>query len=169
MNFQQLRYIVEVERNGLNVSEAAETLFTSQPGVSKQIRALEEELGVAIFVRHGKRIVDVTEPGREVLNIARRVLADADNLQRVGEEFRNEGQGRLSIATTHTQARYKLPRVIAEFTRRYPKVRLELHQGSPSQVCDMVLSGDADLVIATEAISDYPDLVMLPCYQWNRG
>ena len=169
MNFQQLRYIVEVERNGLNVSEAAETLFTSQPGVSKQIRALEEELGVAIFVRHGKRIVDVTEPGREVLNIARRVLADADNLQRVGEEFRNEGQGRLSIATTHTQARYKLPRVIAEFTRRYPKVRLELHQGSPSQVCDMVLSGDADLVIATEAISDYPDLLMLPCYQWNRG
>ena len=168
MNLQQLRYIVEVQRHGLNVSDAAEALFTSQPGVSKQIRALEDELGVAVFVRHGKRIVDVTAPGREVLNIARRILADVDNLHQVGDDFRNETQGRLSIATTHTQARYMLPKAIAEFTRRYPGVRLELHQGSPRQVCDMVIGGDADLAIATEAIADYPDLVMLPCYQWNR-
>lgn len=168
MNLQQLRYIVEVERRGLNVSDAAEALFTSQPGVSKQIRALEDELGVAVFVRHGKRIIDVTEPGREVLAIAQRVLRDVDNLREVGDDFRNEKQGRLSVATTHTQARYILPRVIGEFTRRYPGVRLELHQGSPRQVCDMVISGEADLVIATEAIAEYDELVMLPCYQWNR-
>lgn len=168
MNLQQLRYIVEVERQGLNVSEAAEALFTSQPGVSKQIRALEEELGVPIFLRHGKRIVGVSEPGREVLSIAQRVLRDVDNLAQVGEDFRNEKVGRLSIATTHTQARYMLPKVIAEFTRKYPGVSLELHQGSPRQVCDMVLNGEADLVIATEAIAEYDELVMLPCYQWNR-
>jgi len=168
MNIQQLRYIVEVERQGLNVSDAAEALFTSQPGVSKQIRALEEELGVAVFVRHGKRIVDVSAPGREVLAIAQRILRDVDNLAQVGEDFRNEKEGRLSIATTHTQARYALPKVIAEFTRKYPGVRLELHQGSPRQVCEMVINGEADLAIATEAIAEYDELVMLPCYQWNR-
>jgi len=168
MNIQQLRYIVEVERQGLNVSDAADALFTSQPGVSKQIRALEEELGVAVFVRHGKRIVDVSAPGREVLAIAQRILRDVDNLAQVGEDFRNEKEGRLSIATTHTQARYALPKVIADFTRKYPGVRLELHQGSPRQVCEMVINGEADLAIATEAIADYDELVMLPCYQWNR-
>ncbi|QID16712.1 HTH-type transcriptional regulator CysB [Nitrogeniibacter mangrovi] len=168
MNIQQLRYIVEVERQGLNVSDAAEALFTSQPGVSKQIRALEEELGVAVFVRHGKRIVDVSAPGREVLAIAQRILRDVDSLAQVGEDFRNERQGRLSVATTHTQARYVLPKVIAEFSRKYPAVSLELHQGSPRQVCEMVINGEADLAIATEAIADYDELVMLPCYQWNR-
>ena len=168
MNLQQLRYVFEVSRHGFNVSEAAEALFTSQPGVSKQIRLLEEELGIEIFARHGKRLIGITEPGAEVLAIAERVLRDVDNLRLVGEEFTNETRGRLSIATTHTQARYALPPVVQEFLKRYPDVRLELHQGSPRQVCEMVLSGDADIAIATEAIADFDDLVMLPCYQWNR-
>lgn len=168
MNLQQLRYIHEVARRGLNVSDAADALFTSQPGVSKQIRLLEAELGVEIFARHGKRLVAVTEPGRAVLAIAERMLRDMDNLQQVGQEFSNESAGTLSVATTHTQARYVLPRVVRDFLQRYPKVRLELHQGNPQQVCDMVLKGSADIAIATEAIADNPELVMLPCYQWNR-
>ena len=168
MNLQQLRYIHEVARRGLNVSEAADALFTSQPGVSKQIRQLEAELGIEIFERHGKRLVAVTEPGRAVLGIAERVLRDVDNLQQVGDEFANENVGELSIATTHTQARYVLPQVIRDFMRRYPQVRLSLHQGNPRQVCEMVLDGTADIAIATEAIADYDELLMLPCYQWNR-
>jgi LysR family cys regulon transcriptional activator len=169
MNIQQLRYVFEISRRNLNVSDAAEALFTSQPGISKQIRLLEEELGVDIFVRHGKRLTGITEPGREVLAIAARVLRDLDNLRQVGREFAAEDVGQLTIATTHTQARYALPPVVAEFTRRYPKVRLVLHQGNPTQVCDEVASGAADIAIATEAIEGYPDLVSLPCYQWNRG
>jgi LysR family transcriptional regulator, cys regulon transcriptional activator len=168
MNLQQLRYIYEVARCGLNVSDAAEALFTSQPGVSKQIRQLESELGVEVFVRHGKRLVGVTEPGRQVLAIAERMLRDVDNLREVGDEFSNEAQGGLSIATTHTQARYVLPPVIRAFMQRYPQVKLSLHQGSPRQVCEMALAGEAHIAIATEAIADYDDLVMLPCYQWNR-
>lgn len=168
MNLQQLRYVYEVARHGFNVSEAADALFTSQPGVSKQIRLLEDELGVEVFARHGKRLIGFTDPGRQVLSIAERVLRDLDNLRQVGEEFSNEASGRLSIATTHTQARYVLPKVIAAFMQRYPAVKLELHQGSPRQVCDMVLAGEADIAIATEAIAEYDELVMLPCYQWNR-
>lgn len=150
------------------MSDAADALFTSQPGVSKQIRLLEAELGVEIFARHGKRLVAVTEPGRAVLAIAERMLRDMDNLFQVGEEFSNESAGTLSIATTHTQARYVLPGVVRDFMQHYPRVRLELHQGNPRQVCDMVLGGTADLTIATEAIADNPELVTLPCYQWNR-
>ena len=168
MNLQQLRYIHEVARRGLNVSDAADALFTSQPGVSKQIRQLETELGVEIFERHGKRLVDVSEPGRAILAIAERILKDIDNLQQVGDEFSNEAAGSLSIATTHTQARYMLPQVVHAFLRSYPQVKLSLHQGSPRQVCEMVLEGSADIAIATEAIADYDELVMLPCYQWNR-
>ncbi len=168
MNLQQIKYIYEVSRRGLNVSDAAEALFTSQPGVSKQIRVLEDELGVEIFIRHGKRIIGVTEPGRQILAIAERMLRDMDNLKQVGDEFSKEASGNLTIATTHTQARYVLPRVIQEFARRYPGVRLAIHQGSPTQVCDYVLSGEADLAIATEAIDQFDKLVMLPCYHWNR-
>ncbi|MDT3672316.1 MAG: HTH-type transcriptional regulator CysB [Aromatoleum sp.] len=168
MNLQQLRYIHEVARRGLNVSEAAEALFTSQPGVSKQIRLFESELGVDVFVRHGKRLVAITDPGRQVLAIAERVLRDVDNLRQVGDEFTNEVAGSLSIATTHTQARYVLPRIVRDFMQRFPQVKLSLHQGSPQQVCAMVMSGEADLALATEAIAEYEDLVMLPCYQWNR-
>jgi LysR family cys regulon transcriptional activator len=168
MNLQQLKYVREVVRCGLNVSDAADSLYTSQPGVSKQIRLLEEELGVEIFVRRGKRIVDLTEPGRQVVAIADRLLRDIDNLKQVGNEFSDQAAGRLAIATTHTQARYALPRVIQQFAQRYPAVRLSLRQGSPSEICSYVLSGEADIAIATEAIEHYDDLVMLPCYQWNR-
>ncbi len=169
MNVQQLRYVFEVARRGLNVSEAANALFTSQPGVSKQIRLLEEELGVDIFVRHGKRMTGITEPGRQVLAIAERMLRDMENMRQVGQEFSNEASGSLTIATTHTQARYALPPVIQRFVEAYPNVRLSLRQGSPTQISELVLSGEADIAIATEAIDQYEDLVMLPCYQWNRS
>ncbi len=168
MKLQQLRYICEVARQNLNLSNAAEALFTSQPGISKQVRSLEEELGVDIFVRHGKRVVAVTEPGKAILEIAQRVLMDVENLRQVGEEFTGEDSGHLTIATTHTQARYALPSVIQRFTKRYPGVRLSLRQGSPTQISELVTSGEADIAIATEAIELYEDLVMLPCYQWNR-
>ena len=141
---------------------------TSQPGVSKQIRLLEEELGVEIFVRHGKRLVAITEPGGRCWRSPSACILDVDNLRQVGAEFSNEASGSLSIATTHTQARYALPPVIQAFVTRYPNVRLSLHQGSPRQVCEYVLSGEADIAIATEAIAEEGSLVMLPCYQWNR-
>ena len=168
MKLQQLRYLSEVARRGLNVSEAAEALHTSQPGVSKQIRALEDELGVQVFVRHGKRLVEVTEPGKAVIAIAERIIAEAQNLRRAGEEFANEKLGTLTIATTHTQARYSLPKAVTAFKRRYPKVQLVIHQGNPTQICEQVLAGDADLCVATEAIALYPDLISMPVYQWNR-
>ena len=142
MKLQQLRYICEVARQNLNLSSAAEVLHTSQPGISKQIRSLEEELGVDIFVRHGKRVVAVTEPGKAILDIAQRILKDAENLKQVGEQFTEEDKGRLTIATTHTQARYALPHVVQRFTKRYPDVRLSLRQGSPTQISEMVASGE---------------------------
>jgi LysR family cys regulon transcriptional activator len=168
MKLQQLRCLTEVARRGLNVSEAAEALHTSQPGVSKQIRALEDELGVQVFVRHGKRLVSVTEPGKAVVAIAERILAEAQNLRRAGEEFANDQLGTLTIAATHTQARYALPKAVAAFKRRYPKVELLIHQGNPTQICEQVLAGEADMGVATEMISLYPELVSLPVYQWNR-
>ena len=168
MKLQQLRYLSEVARRGLNVSEAAEALHTSQPGVSKQIRALEDELGIQVFVRHGKRLVEITEPGKAVIAIAERILAEAHNLRRAGEEFANEKLGTLTIATTHTQARYSLPRSVTAFKRRYPKVQLVIHQGNPTQICEQVLAGEADLCVATEAIALYPDLISMPVFQWNR-
>ena len=168
MKLQQLRCLTEVARRGLNVSEAAEALHTSQPGVSKQIRALEDELGVEVFVRHGKRLVAITEPGKAVIAIAERMLAEAQNLRRAGEEFANDQLGTLTIAATHTQARYALPKAVAAFKRQYPKVELRIHQGNPTQICEQVLTGEADMGVATEMISEYPDLVSLPVYQWNR-
>jgi LysR family cys regulon transcriptional activator len=168
MKLQQLRYLTEIARRGLNVSEAADALHTSQPGVSKQIRALEEELGIEVFVRHGKRLVSITEPGKAVIAIAERILAEANNLRRAGEEFANEKIGTLTVAATHTQARYALPNAVADFKKRYPKVQLRIHQGNPTQICEQVLAGEADFCVATEAISLYPELVSLPVYQWNR-
>ena len=168
MKLQQLRFLVEVARSGLNVSQAAENLHTSQPGVSKQVRLLEEELGVDIFVRNGKRVVAVTEGGQRILAIAERVLIEADNLRRAGREVADPDAGTLVVATTHTQARYRLPDVIRSFRARYPRVSFKLHQGNPVQVAEEVVSGRADLAIATEALDRFPDLVMLPCYQWNR-
>ncbi len=168
MKLQQIRYACEVARRGLNVSAAASALHTSQPGISKQVKSLEDELGVEIFVRHGKRIASITEPGKTVLAIAERLLAEAANLKRAGAEFANEKRGTLTIATTHTQARYTLPQAVTAFKKRYPDVTLVLHQGNPTQVCEMVRAGEADLAIATEAIAEYPELVSLPCYRWNR-
>lgn len=168
MKLQQLRFLVEVARSGLNVSQAAENLHTSQPGVSKQVRLLEEELGLDIFIRNGKRVVGVTEGGARILQIAQRVLQEADNLRQAGREVANPGAGTLTVATTHTQARYRLPAVIARFREDWPDVNFILHQGNPVQVAEEVLAGRADLAIATEALDRYSDLVMLPCYQWNR-
>src|SRR3954470_8927758 len=168
MKLQQLRCLAEVARRGLNVSEAAEALHTSQPGVSKQIRALEDELGIQVFTRHGKRLVAITEPGKAVVAIAERILNEAQNLRRAGEEFANDNLGTLTIAATHTQARYALPKAVAALKRRYPKVELVIHQGNPTQICEQVMAGEADMGVATEAIADYPELVSLPVYQWNR-
>ncbi|MBS0319656.1 MAG: HTH-type transcriptional regulator CysB [Proteobacteria bacterium] len=168
MNLQQIRYLIAVVDHGLNVSDAADALYTSQPGVSKQIRQLEDELGVTVFVRQGKRLASMTPAGEVVVATARRALREIQNMKRVADEFRAEDTGVLVIATTHTQARYVLPRVLPAFAARYPKVRVVLHQGNPRQVAESTASGDVDLGIATEALGDYPDLVLLPCYTWNR-
>ena len=168
MNLQQLRFLNEIVRQGLNISDAASALYTSQPGVSKQIKLLEEELGIEIFVRNGKRIVAITEPGKAVLEIAQRMLHDAGNLKQVAEEFHSQDSGSLTIATTHTQARYALPPIVKQFTKFYPEVKLGLHQGSPTQIAELVLSGEADIGIATESLALYDELVTLPCYEWHH-
>jgi LysR family cys regulon transcriptional activator len=169
MNFQQLRYVRETVRRNLNLTEAAKALHTSQPGVSKQIRELEEELGVDIFVRHGRRFTRLTPPGEELIGIIEKILLQADNLKRVGENYAAEESGRLTIATTHTQARYALPRVIAAFRAHFPKVRLSLQQGNPTAVARWVVSGEADIGIATESLDHYPELVALPGYRWTHS
>lgn len=169
MKLQQLRYLVEVSRCGLNVSEAAEVLYTSQPGVSKQIKLLEDELGVVVFERSGKRLTAITEPGKRVLEIAGRILREVANIKRVSEEYAGGDTGSLVIATTHTQARYALPAVVKQFVERHPDVRLSMHQGSPRQIAEWTLKGEADIAIATEALDQYPQLVMLPCYQWGHS
>jgi LysR family cys regulon transcriptional activator len=168
MKFHQLRYVHEVARQNLNISQAAEALHTSQPGVSKQIQLLEEELNLQIFQRNGKRLTGVTEPGRIILDLAERVMREMENIKRVGDEFTHEATGALTIATTHTQARYRLPAAVKTFMEQFPEVRLTIHQGNPTQVAEQVAHGEADIGIATEAISNYEKLVCLPCYQWNR-
>ena len=168
MNLQQLRYLQEIVRHGLNISETALALHTSQPGISKQIKLLEVELGIEIFVRNGKRITAITEPGKAILAIAQRMLQDGNNLKQVGEEFSAQDSGTLTIATTHTQARYALPPIVKQFIKRYPKVKLNLHQGSPTQIAQQVLSGEADIAIATESLALYDELVTLPCYEWHH-
>jgi len=155
MNFQQLRSVRETVRCGFNLTEVASVLHTSQPGISRQIRELEDELGVEIFVRAGKRLTGLTPPGETVLPIVERLLLDADNLRRAGAEFNAQMSGRLSIAATHSQARYALPAVVRDFRQLYPQVTLNLHQGSPKQVAEMLLSGEADIGIATEALAHY--------------
>lgn len=169
MNFQQLRSVREAVRCGFNLTEVARTLHTSQPGVSRQIRELEEELGVDLFVRAGKRLTTLTEVGAMIVPIVENMLNDAENLRRAGEEFTRQNSGRLSIAATHSQARYALPGAIRDFRERYPKVTLNLHQGSPSQVAEMLISGEADIGIATEALTEYDQLVALPGYRWTHS
>ena len=168
MNLQQLRYLQEIVRHGLNISDTAHALYTSQPGISKQIKLLEAELGIEIFVRNGKRITAITEPGKAILDIAQRMLHDGNNLKQVGQEFSAQDSGTLTIATTHTQARYALPPIVKQFIKRYPKVKLNLHQGSPTQIAQQVLSGEADIAIATESLALYDELVTLPCYEWHH-
>jgi len=168
MNIQQLRYVSEVARQNLNVSEAAEALHTSQPGVSKQIRALEDELGVSIFVRQGRRFTALTDAGREIVAAVDRILGEISNLRSVGEEFAHHAKGSLAVGVTHTQARYALPPVVTAFKKRFPDVKLKLLQGNPRQLAKMVLGGEADLAIATEALAEYPELVTLPCYRWHH-
>lgn len=168
MKLQQLRYFSEIVDRGLNVSEAALAIHTSQPGVSKQVRLLEEELGLSLFERSGKRLVALTEPGRAVLEMARRMLRDAENIRRLSTDMTVEDGAELTIATTHTQARYALPSVLRRFIDRHPGVRLNLRQGNPQQVAQFVLDGEADVAIATEALDHYEELVTLPCYQWNH-
>jgi LysR family cys regulon transcriptional activator len=168
MNLQQLHFLNEIVRNDLRISKAAESLYISQPGISKQIKQLEDELGVQIFVRNGKRIVAVSEPGKAVLEIAQRMLHDAGNLKQVAQEFHSQDSGNLIIATTHTQARYALPPVVKQFIKRYPKVKLGLHQGNPTQIAEQVLNREADIAIATESLSNYNKLLTLPCFDWHH-
>lgn len=169
MKLNQLRYICEVARRGLNVSAAAEALYTSQPGVSKQIRLLEDELGLQIFVRSGKQLSAVTPAGQEIIAEAEQILQKVRNIRAIAQEHREENRGSLSIATTHTQARHALPPVVATFRKRYPKVSLHMHQGTPMQIADLAARGSVDFAIATEALELFEDLVMLPCYRWNRS
>ena len=169
MKLQQLRYIVEVQNNNLNVSATAEALFTSQPGISKQVRMLEDELGIQIFGRSGKHLTHVTSPGQEVINIATEILSKVEAIKAVAREHTQPDEGKLRIATTHTQARYALPEIIQGFMKKYPKVTLHMSQGTPSQISDAASKGEADFAIATESFHLYNDLIMLPCYHWNRS
>jgi LysR family transcriptional regulator, cys regulon transcriptional activator len=168
MNLHQFRFVQEAVRRNLNLTEAAKALHTSQPGVSKAIIELEEELGVDIFARHGKRLKRVTEPGEHVLQSIAIIMREVSNLKRIGEQFSAQDSGTLSIATTHTQARYVLPHAVAKLRSSYPKVHISLHQATPHEVARMVLEEQAEIGMATESLADYPDLVTLPCYEWEH-
>ncbi len=169
MKLQQLRYIWEVAHHELNVSVTAQSLYTSQPGISKQIRLLEDELGVEIFARSGKHLTHVTPAGEAIIKMAGEMLRKADSIKQVAQEFNDDHKGALSIATTHTQARYALPSVIEHFIRDYPEVSLHMHQGTPIQISEMAADGTVDFAIATEALELFGDLIMMPCYRWNRA
>jgi LysR family cys regulon transcriptional activator len=168
MNFQQLRSIREAARRNFNLTEVANALFTSQPGVSRQIRELEDELGVVIFERNGKRLTGLTEPGKGILKIVDRLLVEAENLQQASMEYAGQKSGTLTVAATHTQARYALPKVVQAFRADFPDVRIALQQSAPDHIAEWVLSGKADIGIATEGLSQFPDLVSFPCYRWRH-
>ncbi len=169
MKLQQLKYIVEVVNHNLNVSATAESLYTSQPGISKQIRLLEEELGIQIFERSGKHLINATAAGDEIIEISRQILARVESIKSVAGEYNDPEMGVLNISTTHTQARYALPDVIKGFAQRYPQVALNMHQGTPTQMAQAIAKGTVDFVIATEALHLYQDAIMLPCYHWERS
>ena len=168
MNLHQFRFVQEAVRRNLNLTEAAKALHTSQPGVSKAIIELEDELGIEIFSRHGKRLKRVTEPGQHVLKSIELILREVGNLKRIGDQYSKEDSGTLSIATTHTQARYVLPEKVASLRTAFPKVNISLHQGAPDQVARMLIDEVAEIGIATESLAEYPELVTLPCYQWQH-
>lgn len=169
MKIQQLKYIWEVANHDLNVSATAESLFTSQPGVSKQIRMLEDELDVQIFQRNGKHLTEITPAGRVIIEMAGEILDKVEGVKRVADEFSNKRQGDLSIATTHTQARYVLPDIIEDFIKLYPDISLHMHQGTPVQISELASKGTVDFAIATEALELFDNLIMMPCYRWNRS
>lgn len=169
MKLQQLRYIWEVAHHDLNVSATAQVLYTSQPGISKQIRLLEDELGVEIFARSGKHLTRITPAGEAILKVAGEILRKVESIKQVAQEFSDERKGSLAIATTHTQARYALPDVIEDFIKDYPEVSLHMHQGTPMQIAEMAADGTVDFAIATEAMELFNDLIMMPCYRWNRS
>jgi LysR family cys regulon transcriptional activator len=168
MNLHQFRFVQEAARRNLNLTETAKALHTSQPGVSKAIIELEEELGIEIFARHGKRLKRITEPGQHVLQSIELILREVGNLRKIGDQFSAQDNGTLSIATTHTQARYVLPLPVAKLREKYPKVNISLHQGAPDQVAQMLLQDVAEIGIATESLSAYEELVTLPCYEWQH-
>jgi LysR family cys regulon transcriptional activator len=169
MNIRQLRFISAVAKHGLNVSATAESLYTSQPGVSKQIRQLEDELDVQIFERSGRQLTRVTPAGEAIIELADRALIELDTIKRAAQEFSDPGRGNLAVAASHTQAKYVLPLVLEALRERFPRVTVQLHQGTPLQIAQLVDDGVADIAIATEAMEHFEDLVMLPCYRWNRG
>ena len=169
MNFQQLKIIREAARCEFNLTEVANTLFTSQSGVSRHIRDLEDELGVEIFIRRGKRLLGMTEPGKALLTIAERILDEAGKVRRLADVFTNETSGILTIATTHTQARYSLPKIIKAFRQLYPNVRLELNQGSPQEIVSMLLAGEADIGIASEMLVNNSSLAAFPWFSWHHA
>jgi LysR family transcriptional regulator, cys regulon transcriptional activator len=169
VNFQQLRIVREAGRRNFNLTEVAAALFTSQSGVSKHIKDLEDELGIELFVRRGKRLLGLTDPGKELVTIVERMLLDAKNIKQLAEQFSNRDQGRLVVATTHTQARYALPKVVAEFKAQFPKVRLVLHQGGPQEIVSMLHAGEADIGIATPALNESAELVAFPFYEWHHA
>lgn len=169
MNFQQLRIIRETVRRNFNLTDVANALYTSQSGVSKHIKDLEDELGVELFVRRGKRLLGLTEPGRELVGIVERILLDTQNIKKLGEQFANRDRGQLDVATTHTQARYALPPVVAKFRNAFPGVHLVLHQSSPAEIARMLAEGTADIGIATESLKDAAELASFPYYSWHHG
>ncbi|MFZ8943674.1 MAG: CysB family HTH-type transcriptional regulator [Methylophilaceae bacterium] len=168
MKLQQLRCVYEVVQNNFNISKAAQSLHTSQPGVSKQIQLLEDEIGIQVFQRNGKRLVGLTEPGHKVIFSITEIMRETKNIKRVSEEYEKTDSGHFTIATTHTQARYKLPKIVEAFVKQYPKINLNIHQGNPTQVTEQIVSGEADLGIATESISLNDKIFCIPCYTWNR-
>jgi len=168
VKLQQLRYIWEVSRNGLNVSATAQVLYTSQPGISKQIRLLEDELGVEIFARSGKHLSHITAAGQRIIDTAGEILRKCESIKQIAQEFSNERAGELTVATTHTQARYALPKVIGQFIQEFPDVSLHMNQGTPAQIAEMAADGLVDFAIATEGLEDFPELITMPCYSWNR-
>ena len=168
MKLQQLRYIWEISQHELNVSATADSLYTSQPGISKQVRLLEDELGTPIFARNGKHLTEITPAGQQIIALAGEILGKAQDIKHIAEDYRNNKIGTLSVATTHTQARYALPPVVREFMQRYPGIKLNMHQGTPMQIAELASRGIVDMAIATEAMDLFENLVMLPCYEWNR-
>lgn len=169
MNFQQLRIIRETARRDFNLTEVANALFTSQPGVSKHIKDLEDELGVELFLRKGKRLLGLTDPGKELLMVVERMLLDARNIRSLADHYAQRDEGQLTVAATHTQARYALPRVVTEFKRLYPKVHLKLRQGSPDEITDLLKNGEAEIGVATEAVAEVGELVSFPFYAWHHA